>query len=315
MDDHEFEAGPFHEGEIAVQARTGERGQAQRHAAVISRDIVAGARPFLARQRLLAVTAAGDDGQLWTSVWLGRPGFVQSSDGRRVDIDRARLSVSQDDPALARTAAGRAVGLLALEFESRRRLRINGTVEKVSPASIEIAVRESVPNCPKYIQRRRAVDVTPPSSVAARAERGRAIDADRRHAIERADTAFVGSLHAARGVDASHRGGEPGFIRVVDERTLRLPDYAGNSMFMTLGNYASDPRASLTVVDFEAGRALALSGAARIEFDADHPDHPTGGTRRYWEFAIREWLQFDLPRVVRWERLDASPFNPPAHAT
>ena len=58
-----------------------------------------------------------------------------------------------------------------------------------------------------------------------------------------ADTFFVASAHAERGVDASHRGGLPGFVRVLGDRTLEIPDYPGNSMFNTLGNPAADPRA------------------------------------------------------------------------
>ena len=66
---------PFHDGEIAVQERAGERDIARRHGAAISSRIVPGALSFLARQRLLALSAAGDDGHLWTSVWCGEPGL------------------------------------------------------------------------------------------------------------------------------------------------------------------------------------------------------------------------------------------------
>ena len=318
MIDDPVAAEPFHGGEIAVQVRAGERDRARRHEGVISREIVPGARPFLARQRLLGVTVAGDDKQLWTSIWLGRPGFARSPDGRQLAIDKTLLRTSPDDPAASRLAPGRHIGLLALEFESRRRLRVNGAIDTISAEAIVVAVRESAPNCAKYIRRRRAFDV--PSRAGDRralrpVERGREIDRVRRRMIEETDTAFVGSVHPVRGVDASHRGGEPGFIRVIDAATLRLPDYTGNSLFMTLGNFAADPRASLTVLDFEAARVLAMSGSARIEFNADHAGHTTGGTHRYWEFAVREWVEFDLPRVIRWERLDPSPFNPPAHAS
>jgi hypothetical protein len=128
--------------------------------------------------------------------------------------------------------------------------------------------------------------------------------------LERVDTAFVGSVHEARGADVSHRGGAPGFIKVVDATTLRVPDYPGNSMFMTLGNFAVDPRASLAAVDFEHGRVVSFSGHARVHFETDNPSHPTGGTGRYWEFDIHKWVAFDLPAAVRWELRDASPYNP-----
>ena len=301
---------PFHDGEIAVQERTGERDIARRHGAIIGSRIVPGALPFLAQQRLIAVSIAGDDGQLWTSVWGGAPGFVQSADGQRVQITASMMAPSPGDPVRPRAGAGRDIGMLAIEFASRRRLRINGTIEAGSNALV-VLVRESVPNCPKYIQRRQPHDVATPASFPAHARRGHVLDDDARELVGRADTAFVGSLHPARGVDTSHRGGSPGFIEIVDPANLRMPDYRGNSLFMTLGNFAIDSRASLAVIDFERGRLLSLSGSAHVDFDADDPRQLTGGTRRFWNFTIREWALFELPRGVRWELLDASPFNPP----
>jgi uncharacterized protein len=301
---------PFHDGEIAVQERTGERDAARRHGAGIGSRIVPGALPFLARQRLIAVSVAGDDGRLWTSMWGGAPGFVRSNDGQRVEISTSMAVLSQHDPVRPLAVAGRHIGMLAIEFESRRRLRINGTVETDS-GNLVVLVRESVGNCPKYVQRRRSHEGPSPESLDGPGRRGHKLNGEMRELVERADTAFVGSSHPERGVDTSHRGGSPGFIEVVDASTLRMPDYPGNSLFMTLGNFSIDPRASLAVVDFDRGRLLSLSGSALLELDADDPDQRTGGTRRFWNFAIREWVQFELPRDVRWELVDASPFNPP----
>lgn len=302
---------PFHDGEIAVQARAGERDIACRHGAAISSRIVPGALSFLARQRLVALSAAGDDGHLWTSVWCGKPGFAQSADGQRVSILPSLMAASPDDPVLRRLASGRDLGILAIEFASRRRLRINGAVEGISAEEIGVLVRESVPNCPKYIQRRHPHEVSTTPSSRRPSEWGRTVDGERRALVERADTAFVGSLHPARGVDTSHRGGAPGFIQVVDGTTLRVPDYPGNSLFMTLGNYEIDSRASLAALDFERGRVVSFSGSARLHFEVENPLHPTGGTGRYCDFVVREWVQFELPSALRWELLDRSPFNPP----
>src|SRR5262249_21272865 len=166
------------------------------------------------RQRLLAVTAAGDDGLVWTSVWCGEPGFVTSVDGQRVTIRLPLMSLSDDDPVLPRLEVGREVGLLAIEVTSRRRLRVNGTVARISDDEIEMLVRESVGNCPKYIQQRAphiATIAVPPRH----GESGRTLDQERRALVERVDTVFVGSFHSSRGADASHRGGTPGFIRAV----------------------------------------------------------------------------------------------------
>ena len=285
---------PFHEGEIAVQERAGERDIARRHGVIIASRIPPGALTFLAQQRLIAVSVVGDEGHLWTTVWCGQPGFVHSADGQRLRIRSSLMTVSPGDPVPPRLAIGRDLGLLAIEFASRRRLRINGTIESISAGDVTVTVRESVPNCPKYIRRRQLYDVPSETSSRRASERGHELDEARRALVERADTAFVGSVHPVRGVDASHRGGAPGFITIVDRTTLRVPDYPGNSMFMTLGNFEVDPRASLAVLDFERGSVVSLSGSARLHFDVE----------RYWEFSVREWVQFDLPSMLRWELLD-----------
>ena len=303
---------PFHDGEIAVQERAGERDAARRHGAGISSRIAIPALPFLAQQRFAALSASGADGQLWTSVWCGEPGFVTSADGHRVSILTASMEASPGEPVRRRLVVGGGVGILAIELSSRRRLRINGTVDVISADEISILVHECVGNCPKYIQRRHPSDITSTSQSRTPSESGCTLDEERRGLVEPADTAFVGSLHPARGVDTSHRGGAPGFIRVVDHTTLRVPDYPGNSMFMTLGNFEVDSRASLAVLDFERGRVVSFSGSARLRFDIEDPQHPTGGTGRYWDFSIREWVQFELPPTRRWDLLDSSPFNPPA---
>ena len=301
---------PFHEGEIAVQERAGEREIGRRRGPIVSTRIVPGALSFLAEQRLLVLSAAGDDEHVWASVWCGEPGFVHSDDGARVIIRQSLMIATPDDPVQRRLAVGRDVGLLAIELTTRRRLRINGTVERISTSDIVVRVRESVPNCPKYIQRRQLHEVSTTTQPPRPVEWGRTIDDLRRALVERADTAFVGSVHPTRGADASHRGGAPGFIRVVDATTMRVPDYPGNSMFLTLGNFEVDPRASLAVIDFDRALVVSFSGLARLHFLAEDPDYPTGGTGRYWDLTVREWVQFDLPAAFRWELLDSSPFNP-----
>jgi hypothetical protein len=220
-------------------------------------------------------------------------------------------AISPDDPAWRRLVIGSDVGMLAIELSTRRRIRINATIASISDAAINLVVREYFSNCPKYIQRREPRESGDAERAATPAVVGRTLDDERRSLIERADTAFVGSLHVERGVDTSHRGGAPGFIEVVDRTTLRVPDYRGNSMFMTLGNFASDPRAGLAIVDFERRRIVSLSGSARLAFGRDHdPQHPTGGTGRYWDFSVQEWAEFGFPTGTQWELVDSSPFNP-----
>jgi uncharacterized protein len=169
-------------------------------------------------------------------------------------------------------------------------------------------VAEVFGNCPKYIQAR-TPEAKTGSAAASSVRRGPTLTASQQLAIERADTLFVGSVRGAMGADASHRGGRPGFVRVVDEKRLRLPDYAGNNMFQTPGNISRDPRVGLLFVDFASGATLQLTGRARILWDStSFSDLP--GAERAVEIEIDQVLELE-GRVAGGSRLVApSPFNP-----
>ena len=101
---------------------------------------------------------------------------------------------------------------------------------------------------------------------------------------------------------------------VLDDRTLRIPDYSGNSMFNTLGNLRVNARAGIIVPDFERGRTLQLTGTAETLWNQDDPEDRTGGTHRFLAFRITHWLELPLPPGVKTEFLDYSPYNPPGLA-
>jgi len=309
----------FHEGEIAVQARAGERAIAVRNGAMLRATITGGALPFLAQQRTVAIALQAADGRLWASLWFGHAGFFRSPDGQTVTITRDVQCIGNDDPVWTHLRRGSQLGLLAIELGSRRRLRINGVVSTITGDVVTIEVREVFPNCPKYIQRRQlqeAQEANPATNQGLRRSHanGAAIDDERRALIEATDTLFVASQHVVRGVDVSHRGGASGFVRVLDEHTLRIPDYPGNSMFQTLGNFEIDGRASVVITDFRRGRLLSITGSARLRFGPEDPQQPTAGTGRYWELAVERWIEHAMPARYRWQLLDASPFNPPPFA-
>jgi predicted pyridoxine 5'-phosphate oxidase superfamily flavin-nucleotide-binding protein len=96
------------------------------------------------------------------------------------------------------------------------------------------------------------------------------IDDDRRALIERLDMFFLATADPDGQPQCSYKGGEPGFVRVLDTETIAFPSYDGNGMYLSLGNLLENPRVGLLFVDFTADppRRLRLNGVATID-DAD----------------------------------------------
>jgi uncharacterized protein len=85
--------------------------------------------------------------------------------------------------------------------------------------------------------------------------------------VEARDMFFIASTDLDGSPDCSYKGGDPGFVRVVDHSTLAFPVYDGNGMFRTLGNLAVNPRVGLLFIDFETGTRLRVNGDASIDVD------------------------------------------------
>lgn len=303
----------YHDGERAVQHSAGEAAIADLNGMIIADTILGGARPFIGKQSMVVLASVDADGAPWSTVLFGQPGFAHVDEPALVGVDLPAALRDPDEPFWRNIAANPAIGSLFIELGSRRRYRINGSLQRLDEQGFALAVREAYPNCPRYIQRRqlRRIDgAMAPGLLGA----GRALDDAARAIVRGADTLFVASSHAGLGADASHRGGAPGFIQVVNETLVRIPDYAGNSMFNTFGNLALDPRVGLCIPDFGGQRLLHLSGRARILHRQHDPRHLSGGTGRFWEVEIERWLLRRAPQRLEWEYLDASPFNPAVEA-
>lgn len=300
----------YHEGELLIQQRAGQSMQARRSGGVIADSIPPGALPFIGQQILAAAASVDRRGSLWSSVLAGPPGFLAAPDPHRLEIDLSSNPLSPYDPLWANLEHDGRLGLLIIDLATRRRVRVNGSVTHRGER-LELQVAEAYPNCPKYIQRRHSVVGKERPGARHEAEGGPFLTDRQLDLIRQADTLFVASRHPERGLDASHRGGMPGFVQILDERTLRIPDYPGNGMFNTLGNFAVAPQAGLAFLDFEQGRLLQLSG--QVEILWDQGPHSSGrGIGRAWQVSLERWRQSSLPRKIEWELLDYSPFNPEA---
>ena len=294
----------FHDGERAVQRRVGVVAEARSLGRGISAAIPPGATSFLAAQRLAALAGVDERGRVWASLVMGDPGFITAPDPGTLRI-AARLAAG--DPLRDAIAQGAPIGVVVLDPERRRRIRLNGRSAGPLPDAIELRVEEVFGNCPKYIQAR--APETRASDRTGLARRGTELSPAQQAWIARADTFFIASMHGERGADASHRGGQPGFVQADGPRRLRFPDYPGNNMFQTLGNLTADPRVGLVFADFETGATLQITGRARIRWErpgfADLP-----GAERAVEVDVDEVVEIDGGGGVGWRLLEYSPFNP-----
>ncbi|GJG94296.1 pyridoxamine 5'-phosphate oxidase family protein [Cupriavidus pauculus] len=300
---------PFHAGERYVQQSAGETSIAERNATLVTDTVIGGARPFIAKQTMVAVASTDPSGRLWSSLLFGEPGFVNTGDGSAIQINVPLAERDEHDPVWANVEQNKDLGMLFIELSTRRRYRVNGTVNRLDDAGADVVIREAYPNCPRYIQRRQLKQVgTVRKSTTV--VHGTSLTSAVEGIVRHADTIFVASRHPETGADASHRGGAEGFVHIVDASTLRIPDFNGNSLFNTFGNFAVDPHAGLCILDFSRGQVLQLTGTASVLWDQDDPTNETGGTGRYWQFQIKKWILRETPQPLDWEYFDASPFIP-----
>lgn len=87
--------------------------------------------------------------------------------------------------------------------------------------------------------------------------------------IEGLDMLFVASVDDSGQPTCSYKGGDPGFVSVLDDRTLAFPCYDGNGMYLSLGNVAATRAVGLLFIDFMSQRRMRVEGRARIDFE--HP--------------------------------------------
>ncbi len=85
--------------------------------------------------------------------------------------------------------------------------------------------------------------------------------------IQRCAMVFVATADAAGHPDCSYKGGLPGFMHVVDQRTLAFADYDGNGMYRTWGNVLVNPRVGLLFIDFETPKRIRVNGSAQVSAD------------------------------------------------
>ena len=140
-----------------------------------------------------------------------------------------------------------------------------------------------------------------------------ALTADDRTFIESLDMFFLATADADGHPQCSYKGGDPGFVAVLDEHTVAFPNYDGNGMYLSAGNLRVNPHVALLFIDFAADRPrrLRLSGEASIE-----EDDPLLARFPGSQFVVRVSVHAIFPNCPRYihrmQRVERSPYVPRA---
>jgi predicted pyridoxine 5'-phosphate oxidase superfamily flavin-nucleotide-binding protein len=139
----------------------------------------------------------------------------------------------------------------------------------------------------------------------------RTIDDGDRAFIERCDMLFLATADGQGRPNCSYKGGEPGFVRVLDERHIAFPSYDGNGMFLSAGNMLVNPHVGLLFINFEERKRLRLNGSASF-----HDDDPLLAEYPEAQLVVRvlaEQVFPNCPRYIHEYRLvERSRFVPKA---
>lgn len=301
---------PFHRGELAIQARLGVQPQMDKQGRRIIRDYLPDQhRQFFAQLPYVIVGTIDAADNLWASMLVGEPGFLSSPDPRTLQISAKPLF---GDPLATTLADGMDIGLLGIELHTRRRNRLNGTITATHADGFAVQVQQSFGNCPQYIQARMfelgELDSTTHPPIYACS----ALTNVEQSMIAIADTFFIATAYQdpsaglARGIDVSHRGGKPGFVRIDDPQTLTIPDFSGNNHFNTFGNLELNPRAGLLFIDFDRGSLLYLTGTAEVIWGAEINTY--AGAERLLRFHLGHGYRVEGSLPLRWTAPEFSPF-------
>ncbi|QYN18788.1 pyridoxamine 5'-phosphate oxidase family protein [Amycolatopsis sp. DSM 110486] len=302
----------YHTGEIAVQDRAELSEQARFSLGGIGSAVPEVAAAFLTEQPAIFVGGQDAAGRVWASQLTGPPGFLQAPTPHVLTINALPEPGDPLTDILA-AASGRParLGMIALEPATRRRMRINGRAVAAG-SGLRVDLDQVIANCPKYLQKRtyRFLDPDTDSMVLREVCESASLSPAQQQTVREADTFFIASTSDSGDADASHRGGNPGFVEVVSPRLLRWPDYVGNAMFLTLGNLLVHPAAGLLFPGWETGSALHLTGTARTVWDPAVAS-AIPGAQRVVEFAVESVREVLGSSPLRWSTPAYSRFNPP----
>ncbi|GGG09561.1 hypothetical protein GCM10011344_07690 [Dokdonia pacifica] len=303
----------LNEGEKTVQRLAGVEKEGARVARLaIKNRITPGLFPYIQGLPLAFVGSTDAKGQLWSSLLIGDIGFIEVPHIHEVRFHIPKIKSDTSDIFFKNSVTNASVGIMFKDPSERIRYRVNGTVIEATEEIIRIKVIEAYGNCPKYIQACNISDIESTSYSDTTSIQDQALGNYEKEWIRNADTFYIATRGLDGRADASHRGGNPGFVEIMPDGTLKIPDYYGNNMFNSLGNIYENPNTGLLFVNFESGETLQITGKGKILFDQTTPGdiEKSGSTGRFWLFSPKQWIYTKNHHKAQWDFIDYSPYNP-----
>lgn len=305
---------------------------------------------------LVAFGALDAEGRPWVTVWGGEAGFAQPvghgvlsanslADARHDPVLQAlfglpdglgnRTGEYQITREELEGGRGKLMAGLSIDLAMRDRVKLAGRLvagrvgggmgaggqggvrsesdaDSVVRVQMAMLVEESLGNCPKYLNKKTIRPCVPSPRLVSE---NTPLPREALELLNKADLFFLSSTNG-EGMDVNHRGGPPGFIRLVSNKSdedgvnLCYPEYSGNRFYQTLGNMHIRPLVGMVVPDFETGDVLYLTGETKILMGA-----AANRVLTHTKLAIRvhvtaaRFVQSSLP--FRGDVVDYSPYNPP----
>lgn len=241
---------------------------------ILDEQLAAQQREFFHEVPFVVTSHCDEYGQPWAGLITGEPGFLWiDGASKQVALNWRRAS----NPTRIDLMPGAALGMLGIDFTTRRRSRLDGTLAKREEQQWRLRIDQGYGHCPRYIQKRPW-----PINLFAGSYRlyeDSALSARTRRIIDDADTFFIAtcsgpsledksSWNTGWGTDIAHHSGETGLIGLSGNRLL-IEGYSGDELAATLDNAHQYPYCGLLFIDFDSGDLLQLAGIAMVEQRAE----------------------------------------------
>ncbi|KAF1351470.1 oxidoreductase-like protein [Lizonia empirigonia] len=249
---------------------------------------------MLQRAPLLAIGTLDDQSRPWTALWGGAPGFSEPIggdfvgtrtlvDSKHDPVVQALVGGASKGEMLQPTDGGKMIAGLAIDLVTRKRVKlagkmVAGTVREVDVETegdanlpsdapktqdqiqLVTKIEQSMGNCPKYLNQ---YELEPALLAPELVSQGPSLSSEGKALIDRADMFFL-STAASTDMDTNHRGGPPGFVRIISPTCIIYPEYSGNRLYQSLGNLQLNPHIGITFPDYETGDVLYTTGTAEV---------------------------------------------------